>query len=241
MKNAYNMYFSPIRLAKVKKCLITQYCQEYRVFSPTVGGRGVSDSDFLKDQKPCLNKYVYLLTQLDSMYQGKTCICFAHICISLFSLQLFVYEKVEATIEDRLNNLWNAHKMGAHTAVKNNEADVCILIWEALWDIIIEQLCLVWCCLLCRKKKKYNLYWMEASIDINTYMLVDSQNTFESKQKRLLTMVTFGEWTQEWGKANMCFLAYPLSVYNSFIVNMYLLLKHSLKWVFLLVIVVKNT
>lgn len=117
---------------------------------------------------------MYLLTQLNSTYQGKTCICEQNICTSLFSLQLFVYEKVDATIEDRLNHLWNAHKMGSHTAVKDNEADVCILIWEALWDIVIEQLCLVGCYLLCRKKKSTICTEMEASTGINTYMLVDS-------------------------------------------------------------------
>lgn len=87
------------------------------------------------------------------------------------SLQLFVYEKVETTVEDRLNNLWNARQMGSHTAVRNKEADAYIRVWEALWDIVIERLCLVWCYILLKKKKSAICTEMEASLDINTSML----------------------------------------------------------------------
>ena len=151
MKNVYNIYFSLIRLAKVKNIWWPSIVKKVEYSHPLLVGEKV-DSDFLKDKQQHLNKCAYLLAQLNVMLLSQSiCICAWDICMRIFIATFLLWKSGNYWMyvkRDKLNRLWNIHKMGSDTAVKSNETDPYILIWKALWDILIEQVCLVWCSFL---------------------------------------------------------------------------------------------
>ena len=131
MKNVYNIYFSPIRLAKVKNIWWPSIVKKVGCSHPLLVGEKV-DSDFLKDKQQRLNKCAYLLAQLNgTLLSQNICICAWDICTRLFIATFLLWKSGNYWMyikRDSLNRLWNIHKMGSDIAVKSNETDPYILI-----------------------------------------------------------------------------------------------------------------